>query len=189
MVGSGSTFCKAGLSEAFISTVGATCMAFATPWNKLSWTTRMFSSFPRIRTHLENKKHRARELYVYITLYVTLSHLTSLVCILQLKCSFTSLKHYFITKHNCDSVSTFIYEHTCWFPHWWPWCPAWSHTEQSGQSHQRWCLPAEYHPPSLVLSPQPSASQTPCQEAAVSSAAALWTSNTHIAAVISVQNS
>lgn len=98
MVGSGSTFCKAGLSEAFISTVGATCMAFATPWNKLSWTTRMFSSFPRIRTHLENKKHRARELYVYITLYVTLSHLISLVCILQLKYSFTSLKHYFITK-------------------------------------------------------------------------------------------
>lgn len=54
MVGSGSTFSRAGLSEAFISTVGATFMAVATPWKRLSWTTRMFSSFPRMRTHLEN---------------------------------------------------------------------------------------------------------------------------------------
>ena len=52
MVGSGIWFCRAGLSEAVISTVGATWLALAMPWNRHSFNTRMFSSFPRILTHL-----------------------------------------------------------------------------------------------------------------------------------------
>jgi len=60
-VGSAWMFWRTGFSDAFISMVIAARCFFATPWNKASCITLMFSCFPKIRMHLKYKTKKCKD--------------------------------------------------------------------------------------------------------------------------------